>query len=352
MQIQLLNSEDFQTTYDGKQTDLITLQNTHGITTQITNYGARVVSLWVPDKEGHFEDVVLGYDTVEKYLSTKNFYGTAVGRYANRIAHSSFELEGVHYKLFDNERGSNLHGGPNGFHDVVWDLKKVGTQQVEFAYISVDGEEHFPGTLTVSLVYTLTNQNELKIEFKASTDKTTHVNLTTHSYFNLLGAGNGRIEHHELMINANHFLPTNNISIPLGNSQTVKDTPFDFRSRKEILPQLEMEDEQLEFGGGFDHTFVLDTHGDRTQLAAELYEPHFGRVLKVYTNEPGIQFYSGNFSDDPILGKWEKQYRSRGALCLETQHFPNSPNQPEFPSTVLHPGEEYVSTCIYQFAVM
>jgi aldose 1-epimerase len=331
---------------------LYTLTNVNGLEARIMTYGATVVSLKVPDRHGKVADVVLGYDSLEGYLKNSPFFGAIVGRYGNRIAKGRFSLNGKQYTLAKNNGENTLHGGIKGFDKVVWKAKEAKRQDgvsLSLTYFSKDGEEGFPGNLSVTLVYTLTNNNELKIEYSATTDKTTVVNLTHHSYFNL--AGEGSILNHELMIDANRFTPVDEGLIPTGELRSVKGTPMDFTRPSLIGARIDQQDEQLTFGKGYDHNWVLNNPGGKLAFAARAYEPVSGRVLEVFTTEPGLQFYSGNFLDGTITGKGGQVYKQRYGFCLETQHFPDSPNKPKFPSTVLKPGQHYKSTTIYKFSV-
>ena len=337
---------------DGQSVDLYVLTNKQGMEAAITNYGGTLVSLKVPDKSGKIGDVVLGYDKVEGYESGKSYFGATVGRYGNRIAHAKFTLDGVTYTLEKNDGENHLHGG---FNKRVWRAKDVSTsagQALELTYLSKDGEEGYPGNLSVKVVFTLSaNQNALKIDYTATTDKPTVLNLTHHSYFNLAGQGNGDVLKHQLTIHASKFTPVDATLIPTGELREVRNTPFDFLKPNAIGARIDQEDQQLKFGKGYDHNWVLDRKStDSLFLAAQVYEPETGRVMEVLTTEPGLQFYSGNFLDGSIQGKEGKTYAHRGALCLETQHFPDSPNRPDFPSTVLRPGQEFRSTTVYKFS--
>lgn len=332
--------------------DLYTLTNVNGLEARIMTYGATVVSLKVPDRRGKLADVVLGYESLEGYLKNSPFFGAIVGRYGNRIGKGRFSLNGKQYTLAKNNGENTLHGGIKGFDKVVWkakEVKKKGGNSLSLSYLSKDGEEGFPGNLSVTVVYTLTNNNELKIEYSATTDKTTVINLTHHSYFNL--AGEGSILNHELMIDANRFTPVDEGLIPTGELRSVKGTPMDFTRSSLIGARIDQQDEQLTFGKGYDHNWVLNNPGGKLAFAARAYEPGSGRVMEVFTTEPGLQFYSGNFLDGTITGKGGQVYKQRYGFCLETQHFPDSPNKPKFPSTVLKLGQHYTSTTIYKFAV-
>ncbi|HYL86041.1 MAG TPA: aldose epimerase family protein [Candidatus Angelobacter sp.] len=347
----------FGKTPEGAQVDLYTLTNKNGVAVAIANYGGAVVSLKVPDRNGSLEDVVLGYDSADGYVNDKNFFGALIGRYGNRIGHAQFSLDGHTYTLAKNNGENSLHGGIKGFNKALWTAKEIpakGGQALELTYLSKDGEEGFPGNLNVRVVYTLTDTNELKIEYFATTDKKTVVNLTNHTYFNLLGVGPGMgdILGHALMIEADKFTPVDAGLIPTGELRGVAGTPFDFRKPTAIGARIEADDEQIKLGKGYDHNFVLRRKmGDPISLAARVTEEASGRVMEVWTTEPGIQFYTGNFLDGTVHGKAGVAYEKRSALCLETQHFPDSPNQPKFPSVVLNPGGRYHTTTVYKFSV-
>jgi aldose 1-epimerase len=338
---------------DGTPVDLYTLTNANGVEIKLSNYGGIVVSLMVPDRNGAFEDVVLGFDTLEEYVEKSPYFGCIAGRYANRIAKGRFTLDGVEYTLAQNDGENHLHGGIKGFDKVVWGAEEVkGDDAVglELTYLSKDGEEGYPGNLSVKVVYSLTDDDELRIEYFATTDGATVVNLTNHSYFDLAGGVSGDILDHELTIHADRFTPIDETLIPTGELRSVQGTPMDFSQAVAIGARIEQDDEQLIFGNGYDHNWVLDKPAGSLALAARVHEPTTGRVLEVYTTEPGIQFYAGNFLDGSITGKEGRVYERRSGFCLETQHFPDSPNQPGFPSTVLRPGEEYAQTTVYRFS--
>jgi aldose 1-epimerase len=345
-----MQKQSFGKTEDGQPVDLYLLTNKNGMEAAITNYGGTVVSLKVADRNGKFEDVVLGYDNLDGYATGKAYIGATVGRYANRIAHATFSLDGTTYTLAKNDGDNHLHGG---FNKRVWtakDVSSIAGQALELTYLSKDGEEGFPGNLPVKVVYTLTDQNELKIDYSATTDKDTVLNLTNHAYFNLAGQGNGDILQQQVMIKADRFTPIDATSIPTGELRSVKGTPFDFTNSTAIGARIDQDDQQLKLGRGYDHNFVLN--GDTMRalfLAAQAYDPHSGRVLEVFTTEPGIQLYTGNFLDG-IHGKDGKVYNRRYAFCLETQHFADSPNRPNFPSTELKPGQHFQSTTVYKFS--
>lgn len=348
----VLQSKDFQKTIDGKKIDLFTLKNELGTVCQITNYGGKVVSLWLPDKEGNYADVVLGYSNIDGFLTAKEkYFGALIGRYGNRIANGKFTLNEVEYTLAQNNGDNHLHGGNQGYDAVIWEANQLDNQTLELRYLSKDMEEGYPGNLEIKVQYQLTNDNELKIEYWATTDKTTVVNLTHHSFFNLKGAGEGTINDHLLQINANTYTPVDEGLIPTGDIESVANTPFDFTKLIAIGERVEAENEQLKRGKGYDHNFVLIPIDTTVFQAATVVEPSSGRKMEVFTNEPGLQFYGGNFLDGTIKGKKDKVYAHRGAFCLETQHFPDSPNQPNFPNTTLRPDEEYYSVCIYKFSI-
>jgi len=349
-QIKLIDSKNFEKEINGKQTKLFTLENSNGMVCQITNYGGKIINLWVPDKNGNYGDVVLGYDSIEGYLNSGEIYfGALVGRYGNRIANGKFSIDDTEYVLATNNGDNHLHGGDTGFNAVVWDTEQRSDTELELSYLSADGEEGYPGNLKIKVTYLLTNDNSLKITYSASTDKKTHVNLTSHSFFNLHGAGKGTINDHLLQINASNYTPIIKGLIPTGEIAPVKNTPFDFTDPSAIGARVNEEDEQLSLGFGYDHNFVLDGKGLR--VAARVVEPNSGRVMEVITDEPGLQLYGGNFLDGKDIGKGDLPYKYRTAFCLESQHFPDTPNQPNFPTTILEPGESYSSTCIYKFSV-
>ncbi len=334
--------------------DLYTLVNAKGMQVSITNYGGIVVSLVVRDRNGKPGDVVLGYDRVEQYVKASPYFGAIVGRYGNRIAGGKFVLDGKPYPLAQNNNGNHLHGGLKGFDKVVWKADEFWSNRgpgLKLTYLSKDGEEGYPGNLSVTVTYVLTDENELVIQYSATSDKPTPVNLTNHSYFNLAGQGNGDILDHELTLFADRFTPVDKGLIPTGELRPVKGTPFDFRKPTAIGQRIRQTDEQLRFGGGYDHNFVLNKKQEGTlTLAARVVEPCSGRVMEVLTKEPGIQFYCGNFLDGSNVGKGGKPYKYRYGFCLETQHFPDSPNQPSFPSTILRPGKQYSTTTVYRFS--
>jgi aldose 1-epimerase len=334
--------------------DLYTLTNAHGLEARVTNFGGAIISLRVPDQKGQFADVVLGFDKVEDYATNEPNFGVIIGRYGNRIGKARFTLDGKEYKLAANNGPNTLHGGVKGFSKAIWKAEPFqnskGTGLV-FTYTSKDGEGGFPGNLTTKVTYTLTDKNELIFDYEATTDKATPVNLTQHSYFNLKGEGQGDILGHVLMLNADRFTPVDENMIPTGELRPVKGTPFDFTKPAAIGARINGDDEQLKRGRGYDHNFVINRKGPKLELAARVHEPETGRVLEVYTTEPGVQFYSGNFLNGKLMGKNGHAYQQRDGFALETQHYPDSPNHPEFPSTILKPGQTFRSETVYKFSV-
>ncbi len=337
-------------TADGKEVYLYTITNKNGMTAKITNYGAIVQTLIAEDKKGQFEDIVLGYDKLEDYLKETPYFGAIVGRYGNRIKLGKFSLNGEEYTLATNNDPNHLHGGLKGFDKVVWDAETT-KNGLKLSYISKDGEEGYPGNLQCTVIYTLTDDNELKIEYEATTDKATPVNLTHHGYFNLSGNCKTDILGHELWLNADRFTPVDNNLIPTGELRPVTGTAFDFTTAKAIGARVNNDEEQLKFGLGYDHNWVLNDADGSMKLQASLYEKTSGRFMEVFTEEPGMQFYCGNFLDGSNVGKNGRIYNYRNGLCLETQHYPDSPNKPEFPSTILQPGEIYKTMTVYKFSV-
>jgi aldose 1-epimerase len=341
-------------TADGKQVSLFRLTNRKGVEAKITNYGGIVVSLTAPDRKGQMDDVVLGFDTLDEYVAgNPPYFGALIGRYANRIALGRFRLNGVEYKLAANNDPNHLHGGVKGFDKVVWDARPLPARAgaaLELTYLSRDGEEGYPGNLRARVVYTLTDRNELRIDYSATTDKDTVVALTHHSYFNLKGQGNGDILDHQLTLNASRFTPIDATSIPTGELRAVKGTPFDFTKATAIGARIDEADEQIKNGSGYDHNYVIDGRAGVLRKAAEAYEATTGRVMEVWTTEPGVQLYSGNFLTPGLKGKAGKTYDRRYGFCLETQHYPDSPNKPNFPSTTLRRGARYKTTTIYRFS--
>ncbi len=341
----------FGTLPDGQTADYYTLRNKNGMEIKITNYGGIITHLMAPDKNGTFEDVVLGYDSLGGYLKASPYFGALVGRYGNRIGKAKFTLEGKTYSLLANNGPNSLHGGKVGFDKVIWKAELIDNDSaLKLSYISKDGEEGFPGTLNTEVVYRLTDNNELEIEYTATTDKPTIVNLTNHTYFNLTG-GKRDILGHQVSIYADKFVPVDNTLIPTGSLQDVKGTPFDFLQPTEIGSRIDdPKDEQIKFGGGYDHCWVLNESGDSLRLASTAYEPTSGRYMETFTTEPGVQFYTGNFLNGSITGKNGVVYGKRSGFCFETEHFPDSPNQPSFPSVVLRPGETYKTKTVYKFS--
>lgn len=351
-QIAEIKKESFGKCVDGTEAELYILRNTKGSEAKITNYGGTLVSLKIPGKEGNFEDIVLGFDSIEEYQRSDLYFGATIGRYANRIAGAKFSIDGIEYSLARNDGKNNLHGGNRGFDKVFWEAQYLTSNScpsLELVYLSIDGEEGFPGNLTAKVCYTLTDENELKIDYSATTDKPTIVNLTHHSYFNLAGHGNGNILSHQLSIHADKFLTVNE-EFPLTNGIIqVEGTPFDFREAKPIGKDIESEDPQLIKCGGYDHSFVLNEKNGKMALAASVYETSSGRLMEVFTTETGLHLFTANSMDGNLRGKGEKTYGNKSGFCLETQHLPNSPNRPDFPTTLLKPGEVYTSTTIYKF---
>lgn len=347
-----LNSEDFQTTINSEQTNLFVLENKQGMKVAITNYGARIVAILAPDRKGHFENIVLGYNSLSGYLEKPNYYfGAMIGRYANRIADGKFTLSGKQYAIPTNDGPNALHGGPKGFDSQVWDAKKLNKHNLLLTYVSEDGEMGFPGRLKIQVLYTLRANNSLRIQYTAVTNEVTVVNFTNHSYFNLSGPGSGKITDAVLMINADQYTPIDSSMIPTGQLKPVKGTPFDFTQPTPIGQRINKGNRQLTFAGGYDHNWVLNKPkaGMLTQ-AARVYDPESGRQITVYTTEPGIQIYTGNFLDGNTSGIGGT-YNYRSAFTLETQHFPDTPNQSNFPSTLLKPGEIYRSITIFKFGI-
>ncbi len=347
-----ISKASFGKTSDGHNVDIFTLTNKRGVEVKITNYGSIITSLKVPDRNGKIDDIVLGFDNLDAYLKGHPYFGALIGRYGNRIAKGRFTLNGREYKLAVNNGENHLHGGIKGFDKVVWTAQPARIRDgvaLKLTYISKDGEEGYPGTLRVHVIYRLMNTNELKISYSASTDKDTVINLTSHSYFNLAGQGNGDILNQQMLINAARFTPTDAGSIPTGELKSVTGTPFDFTRSTRIGDRINNADEQLKFGNGYDHNFVLNGSLGKLKQAAIAYDPGSGRSMEIWTTEPGIQFYTGNFLDGTLTGKDGKVYQRRSGFCLETQHFPDSPNQPSFPTTVLRKGELYHSLTIHKF---
>ncbi len=350
----LPDKKAFQDTIDGKMTDLYILKNSNGMTAAITNYGGRLVSLFVPDKNGKLTDVVVGFGSVQDYIkSTEAYFGATIGRFGNRIAKGKFSLDGKQYKLFTNNGPNTLHGGKKGFGDVVWDATQPNGSTLELHYISKDMEEGFPGNLDVKVTYTITGNNEFKCDYLATTDKKTVVNLTNHAFYNLNGEGSGTINNHILQINADLYTPVDSTLIPIGKNEVVQSTPFDFTKPTTIGARVnDTANKQLKYGKGYDHNFVLNDSSTAMKQAATISGDQSGIQMTVFTQEPGLQFYGGNFMQSKNTFKTGLKDDFRTAFCLETQHFPDSPNQPHFPSTVLEPGQTYKTSSVYRFSVI
>jgi len=344
----------FGTMPDGRDVDLYVLTNGHGMQASVTTYGGIVTSLTARDRHGDFADVVLGFGELDGYLGGHPYFGAIIGRYCNRIGNGTFTLDGQEYLLARNSDGHHLHGGVAGFDKALWlarPLLSPAGPKLELSHASPDGDQGYPGRLDVTVTYTLTTENELRIDYRATTDRPTHVNLTHHSYFNLAGAGRRDILDHVISIDADRFTPVDAGLIPSGEFRDVSGSAMDLRSPKAIDTSIDDDDEQLRFGGGYDHNWILNEADTALSSAAWVWEPTSGRVLEVHTTEPGLQFYTGNFLDGSLAGKQGTVYGRRCAFCLEPQHFPDSPNRPEFPTTVLRPGEVYQSTTVYRFQV-
>jgi len=347
----LVKASAFQREIDGKQVNLYTLKNDSGMVVKITNFGARIVSMLVPDKNGKYDDITLGFSSIDGYLNDDMYLGCVVGRYANRIGKATFKLDGKTYSLYANDHGNTLHGGLKGFDKKVWDATQQG-DTLTLTYTSPDGEEGYPGTLKVTVQYILTNNNELIMKYEATTDKRTIVNLTNHAYYNLHGEGNGDILDHYLEIFASQTTPVDSLLIPTGALADVTNTPFDFRKPHKIGERINDDNDQLKKGKGYDHNWVLDKKENKLSLAVRLTDSISGRILELYTTEPGIQVYSGNFMNGKVVGKSGKPYNYRGAIAMEPQHFPDSPNKPNFPSVVLEPGKTYTQTSIVKIGII
>ena len=349
--LNLMKAEDFRTTVDGKATDLYTIKN-GDLTMHVTNFGARVVSLWMPDREGKMADIVLGYQNIDRYINNggERFLGSVVGRVANRIGNGKFTLDGVEYTTPQNNNGQTLHGGLKGVDMVVWDVVEATENSLHLTYTAPDGQDGFPGNLTINMTYTLTENNEFKVTYSATTDKTTPVNLSHHSFFNLKGEAGGTITDHILQIDADHITPTDANLIPTGELLPVEGTPFDFRTPHAIGDMIDADNEQLKNGRGYDMNWVLNRpdNGEVVKVMS-IYDPQSGRGFEVYTDQIALQFYSGNFFDGSYNGKYGKPLSFRESVVFETQKYPDAVNHPHFPSVVLNPGEEYVHTCIYKF---
>jgi aldose 1-epimerase len=350
----VLKASDFQKTIDGKVTNLYLLKNDK-IQVYITNYGGRIVSILTPDRYGQMGDVVLGFKSIDDYLSANGpYHGALIGRVGNRIAKGKFTLDGKTYSLPINNNQNHLHGGPEGFNNRVWEVKAVDQSSISMNYLSKDGEMGYPGNLDVQVKYSLNNENELLISYKATTDKSTPVNLTNHAFFNLAGEASGTINDHLLRLNADNFTPVDETLIPIGENRSVEGTPFDFRIPKTIGRDLNQQNTntQMNYGGGYDHNFVLNKENEgEMSLAGYVIDPKTGRRMDIFTEEPGIQFYGGNFMDGSDIGKYSKKFLYRESFALETQHFPDSPNQPSFPNIILLPGDIYQTKSIYKFSV-
>lgn len=350
----VIKKEPFGIAAEGGPVDLYTLTNAHGVEVRAMNYGGIILSLRVPDKKRNFEDVVLGFDRLQEYLDHNPYFGAIIGRYANRIARGKFTLDGSEYSLARNNGPNALHGGLKGFDKAVWQAEGVENKDgvgIVFSYVSKDGEEGYPGNLRVKVTYTLTDKNELIFDYEATTDKATPVNFTQHTFFNLAREGKGDVLGHELMLNASRFTPVDKTLIPTGELRAVQGTPLDFTQPTAIGLRINDSYEQMVTGQGYDHNFVINRNSDDLALAARVREPGSGRVMEVFTTEPGIQFYSGNFLDGSVTGKHGHAYQRRYGFCLETQHFPDSPNQAAFPSTILRPGQTFHSRTVYRFSV-
>ena len=344
----------FGTTKDGVAVELYTLTNDNGASVKFMSYGGIITEINVPDRWGRIGDIVLGFKTVAEYEQMSPYFGALIGRYANRIAGGKFSIDGTEYTLATNNGANTLHGGNKGFDKVVWTVEPLPSipevAAAKLTYVSKDGEEGYPGTLTAAVTYTFNNDNELRIDYEATTDKTTVVNLTSHSYFNLAGNGSGSIEDQILTINADAFTPVDSGGIPTGEIAPVAGTPFDFRQGTPIGARIRSSSEQMIFGRGYDHNWVVNRSGDGLSLDARAYDPSTGRSMEIWSDQPGLQFYTGNFLDSTTVGSAGRQYRQGDAYCLETQHFPDSPNHPDFPSTLLKPGETYKTSTVHKFA--
>lgn len=347
-----LSAADFQAEKDGKKTDLFVLKNTNGVEVCITNFGGRIVSVMVPDKKGKMRDVVHGFDSVQDYMKYPTDFGATIGRYANRINQGRITVEGVDYQLPQNNYGHCLHGGPNGFQYVVFDVVKADDRSLTLSYASKDGEEGFPGNLTCQVTFTLTDDNAIDISYGAETDRTTVVNMTNHSYFNLDGDASKTNAHYLLSIDADSYTPVDSTFMTTGEILPVEGTDMDFRTPTAVGARIDNDFVQLQYGKGYDHNWVLNTRGDINRPCATLASPESGIMLEVYTSEPGIQVYAGNFLDGTLTGKKGAVYGHRTAICLETQKYPDTPNKPEWPSALLKPGEKYTSRCIYKFSIV
>jgi len=347
-----LKKSSFESVVNGDSTHLYVMKNANGVEVCVTNYGGRIVSVMVPDKNGELQDVVLGFDSISGYTSVDNNFGATIGRYGNRIANGKITVEGVEYQLPQNNYGHTLHGGNEGFDKKVFNAVQPDSQTVMLTYVSKDGEAEFPGNLNVKVTMKLTDDNAIDINYEAETDKETVVNLTNHSYFNLSGNANNTVLNDLLMINADGFTPVDDTFMTTGEIAKVEGTPMDFKTPTAIGERIDNYDfVQLKNGDGYDHNWVLNSKGDITQLSASVYSPASGILLEVFTSEPGLQVYTGNFLDGTVTGKKGIVYNKRTAICLESQKYPDSPNKPEWPSPYLKPGEKYTSRCIYKLSV-
>lgn len=346
----LLTTKNFTGSIDGKEIHLYQLSNKNGISTTITNYGGKIISLFLPDKNGHADDIVAGYNSISEYVSGNKYFGAIVGRFANRILNGSFRIGDKSYSLTLNNKPNHIHGGYKSFSDVVWDAKGEN-QRLILSYFSKDGEEGYPGNLSVQCTFELNDANELHILFEAETDVPTIINLTHHSFFNLKGHDATSIADHELKLNADYYLPLTDDFVPTGILESVENTSFDFKNFHTIGERINEDTEQLKIGKGYDHCFALNGYNGKINLAATLREPVSGRVMEVYTTAPGIQLYTGNWLDGSDKGKGGKQYHQRSMICLEPQHFPDAPNHPNFPNVILNPGEKYQHHIIYKFYI-
>lgn len=353
-QFNIIDEANFVGSFKGKATCLRTLRNKSGMVVQVTNFGAKIVSIYAPDRHGKFADVVAGFASIDEYIKGNPYFGAICGRYANRIANGTYSIDGVAYQLPVNNGPNHLHGGPEGFNNQVFDVSEVKTtvhgQAVELTYLCGDGEMGHPGNLKVKLTYTLTDDNELVLDYEASTDKNTHVNICSHSFFNLAGHDGPSVVDHELMLNANVFTPVNQFQIPTGEFREVKGTSFDFSEMHRIGDRIDDDNDQISYGKGYDHNWVINKPLGELGLAAVYHEPVSGRVMEIYTTQPGVQLYTSNWLDGSDKGKGGVMYQMRSSLCLETQNYPDSPNQPAFPSTLLKPGQTYKHSCIHKFS--
>lgn len=346
-----LKKSDFQSVVNGDSAHLYVLKNANGVEVTVTNYGGRIVSVMVPDRDGKLQDVVLGFDNISDYVNINNNFGATIGRYGNRLGNGKIKVAGVEYQLPQNNNGHTLHGGPEGFDKQVFSAVQPDGQSLVLTYLSKDGEAGFPGNLNVKVTMTLTDDNAVDLQYEADTDKETVVNLTNHTYFNLSGDANKTILDDVLMVNADAFTPVDSTFMTTGEISPVEGTPMDFRTPVAVGARIQDDFIQLKNGKGYDHNWVLNTKGDISQVAATVYSPATGIQLEVYTIEPGVQVYTGNFLDGTVTGKYDAVYAQRNAICLETQKYPDSPNKPEWPSPYLKPGEKYTSRCIYKFTV-